>query len=103
MADKSGHSLETRHYTASGRNEATICAKKEWSLITFTLKKVNIHIWHKNTQEGRKLTFINAMQQDLYNWGRMTSEEFTDLEGMLLKLVSKDIQSKKKTVMMFLD
>lgn len=49
------------------------------------------------------MTFINAMQQDLYNWGRMTSEEFTDLEGMLLKLVSKGIQSKKKTVMMFLD
>lgn len=43
------------------------------------------------------------MQQDLYNWGRMTSEEFTDLGRMLLKLVSKGIKSKKKTVMMFLD
>lgn len=87
---------------ASGRNAATICAKIEWSLSTFTLKKVNIHIWHKNTQEGRKLTFINAMQQDLYNRGRMTSEEFSVLGGMLLRLVSKGLQSKKKTVTMFL-
>lgn len=56
-----------------------------------------------NAQEGRTLTFISAMQQDLYNWGRMTSEEFTVLGGMLLRLVSKGIPSKKKTVMMFLD